>query len=192
MKIRDLIQRVNKTKQFEESVYISDFAEGAFDIPYITNWEDQSRLTSYYLGNWHCTDQAVGYKVYFFDDEPVGVSTRFGRKMDEEFEWISMESYKKVKDYILSFVEVYEPSPPMIDLEQELGDTYKIDYYEQMYEHHKSNAMYNGEKVKILKHKSSFKDEGGIYHPETLQIQCGNGSKIWVEASALDFPFNVR
>ena len=43
MKIKDLIQNVNKTKQFEESVYISDFAEKVFDIPYITNSKAQTQ-----------------------------------------------------------------------------------------------------------------------------------------------------
>lgn len=190
MKIKDLIQNVNKTEQFQESVYISDFAEGILDIPYITNWEDQSRLTSYYLGKWHCTDRAVGYKVYFLDDEPVGVSSQLGRKMDEEFEWISVECYKKVKEYILSFME--DEHPPMVDLEQEFGDTYRIDYYEQMYEHHKANAIYKGEKVKILTNKSSFKDTEGVYHPEMVKIEYSNWSTLWVEMSALEFPFNVR
>jgi len=190
MKIKDLIESVNKIKQFEDKIFIGDFAEKAFDLQYIQNWDDQTRLISYYLGNWHCTDSMVGYKVYFFDDKPVAISSQLSRKMYEEIEWISKECYKTVKDYIMSFAEEFEDAPTIVDLQQEFGKTYKVDFYCQMYEHHKNNAIYGSETVKILKHKNSFND--GKYNPETVQIQYVDGRKEWIETKLLIFPFNIH
>ena len=61
-----------------------------------------------------------------------------------------------------------------------------------MYEHHKANAIYKGEKVKILKSKGGWRDTKDGYHPETVEIEYSNWSTLWVEPSALEFPFNVR
>ena len=131
----------------------------------------------------------MGYKVYFFDDKPVAVSTRHGRKMDEIFEWISKDDYKKVKEYVMSFAEEFE-NPKLLDLDEELGETYKVEYYSQMLKHHKDNTIFNNEKVKIVDHnKDSFND--GKYHPETVQIEYSDGKREWVKTNLLEFPFNV-
>ena len=190
MKIKDLIKNVNKTKQFEDKIFIGDFAEKAFDLQYIQNWDDQTRLIAYYLGNWYCTDSCVGYKIYFFDDKPVAVSSQLGRKCTEEIEWISKEDFKTVKDYIMSFAEEFEDSPSIVDLEQDFGTEYKVEFYCQMYEHHKNNAVYKNEKVKVLNHKDSFND--GKYNSETVQIQYLDGKKEWIETKLLSFPFNLQ
>ena len=190
MKIKDLIKNVNKTKQFEDKIFIGDFAEKAFDLQYIQNWDDQTRLIAYYLGNWCCTDSCVGYKIYFFDDKPVAVSSQLGRKSTEEIEWISKEDFKTVKDYIMSFAEEFEDSPSIVDLEQDFGTEYKVEFYCQMYEHHKNNAIYKNVKVKVLNHKYSFND--GKYNPETVQIQYLDGKKEWIETKLLSFPFNLQ
>ena len=59
-----------------------------------------------------------------------------------------------------------------------------------MYEHHKNNAIYKNEKVKVLNHKDSFND--GKYNPETVQIQYLDSKKEWIETKLLSFPFNLH
>lgn len=191
MKLKDLIQNVNKTKHFEDVVYIGDFAIQAFDLDYIQHWDEQTRLTSYYIGQWRCTDTRVGYKVYFFDDKPVAVSSQLGRKMREKIEWISKEDFKNVKDYIMSFAEKFEDEPNIVDLEEDFGTEYKVEFYCQMYEHHKNNALYNKQLVKIINHKDSFYD-GNKYNVETVQIQYTNGNTEWIDTKLLSFPFNLK
>jgi len=188
MKVKDLITKVNKIKQFEETVYIGEIAEH-FDLV-IYNWDEQTRLISYYFGNWYCTDSTVGYKVYFFDDKPVAVSSQLGRKSDEEIEWISKECYQLVKEYILSFY-LKEDIIQIVDLEQEFDSMLSIDYYCQMFEHHRKNAIYNGESVKIINHKDSFNDSNLKFNPETVKIQYSNNKTEWVETTELRFPFNL-
>lgn len=190
MKVKDLLQNVNKAKEFEDEVYISDFAEKVFEIYDTHHWDSQTRLTSYYFGSWHCTDTMVGFKVYFFDDEPVAISSQLGRKQTENFEWISKETYKKVKDHILSYREVQEGEPKLIDLEAEISETYKIEFYGQMYDSHKNNAIYDNSSVRIIDNKKSFND--GVYHPETVLIETEFGEREWVEPKLLSFPYNLK
>ena len=54
-----------------------------------------------------------------------------------------------------------------------------------MYEHHKNNAIYNNESVKILKNNPND-------IPETVQIQYRNGEKEWIETKLLRFNFNLK
>jgi hypothetical protein len=185
MKISEAIKRVRKEKQFEDQVYIGDMAEKLFNV-YISNDEDQERLTSYYIGSWHCTDSRVGYKVYFFDDEPVAASSQTGRKMGEDFEWISKEGYRKVKDYIFSFSE--EDNIDLIDLDEDIEEGYKISYNCELYNYHKEIPLYEGKKVKIVELEKN-KDRFGI--DTKLKIQFEDKKEIWVEIGELIFPYNV-
>lgn len=188
MKVRELIESINKEPQFKEEVDINEFASNVFDIQYL-GWIEQDKLISYYLGNWHCTDRTVGYKVYFYNDKPVAVSSKLGRKQDEEVEWVSKEAYKEVKEYIMTFMEDESDNIILADLEQEFGDDYHINFYCQMYQHHKVTALYKNEQVKIIDKKDSYND--GVYHPETVNIQFFDGKTQWVETKELRFKFNI-
>ena len=192
MKIKDIIANVSKTKDFKRQVYIGDLAENVFDLSFIQNWEDQEVITSYYFGSWHCTDAEVGYKVYFFEDRPVAVSSQTGRKAEEVFEWISFDDYKKVKAYILTFLDGDLDTIVLVDLDQDLGDTYKVEYYDQMYNHHKQNAIYNSVDVKIVDFKDSVLDNKLYkFQPETVKIKFADGTTKWLETKELDFKFNI-
>lgn len=189
MKLKHLIKNINKTIEFENKIFIGDFSEKAFGL-YIQNWDDQTRLTSYYLMDHCCTDTRVGYKVYFFDNKPVAVSFQKARKCDEFIEWISKKDYNKVKKYIMSFEEKIEDDIPIANLEKDFSTHYKIHYYEQMFKHHKNNAIYNNETVEVINYRSSFND--GNYNPETVQIKYSNGKKEWIETKLLSFPLNIK
>ena len=192
MKIKDIIKSVNKSKQFFDQVYIYDIAQ-EMDLFNINNYGEQNRLVSYYIGNWHCTDYTVGYKVYFFDDEPVAVSSQTARKMDEEFEWLSKELYLKVKEYVLTFdQETIEPSINILDPEEEIGETYKINYHGDLYDYHKNIPLYKGENVKIVDvHKGQQFNTKKQYEPSLVKIKMLDDSELWLEMKELDFPYNI-
>ena len=191
MILSELIQRVNKAKEFENKVYIGDLAEPMFGLYDIHNYDDQLRLTSYYIRSWHCTDSRVGYRVYFFDDVFVAISYQGGRKSSEEFEWSSTEAYNSLKEYFLTFEikEVLIDVIDLIDLSEDFGETYQIQFHSQMYEHHKNNALYRGVQVSVIGFKDSFND--GVYHPETVNIKFEDGTNKWVEPKKLDFKYNI-
>ena len=191
MYLLDVLKKVNKSKESEEKVYISYFAENVLGIYDIHNWDDQSRLTSYYVLNWYCTDSVVGFKVYFFDDVPVAISSQSGRKCSENFQWVSKQLYQKVKDYINSFSEDEEDIIDLIDENQYIPETFNVDYYCQMMKYHKENALYNDQKVKVVGFKNSYND-GNKYHPEQIEIKFEDNTTKWIQTKELRFPINIK
>lgn len=191
MKIKDIINKVDKSKQFEDKVYIGDIAR-EMDLFNIENYDDQIRLISYYIGNWYCTDSYVGYKVYFFDNEPVAVSSQTGRKMNEEIEWVSKEAYKKVRDYVLTFAEEFEPVIRLTNMDEDIGETYKISFNGQLFDYHKEIPLYNGENVKIIDTEEKSKENfNGQITKKVLISHEAFGKTEWVNVGQLDFPYNL-
>jgi hypothetical protein len=187
MKIKEIITKVDKSPQFKSDVCISKIAEemNIYDI----HWGEQDRLTSYFIGNWYCTDSYVGYRVYFFDDEPCAISSQLGRKMGEDFEWVSKEIYNKVKDYVLTFAEPSEDTIPLCDMDEDIGETYKIDFNGQMFKYHLDIPLFNGQPVKIIR---VGKPDKGYDINTDLTIQFEDGITKEVEISELDFPYNIK
>ena len=194
MKVKDILNRVDKSPQFKDNVFIGDIAEKMFDLYDIQHQDKQDRLTAYYIANWYCTDTYVGSKVYFFDDEPVAISTRSGRKSSENFDWISMESYKRVYDYVLNFKNEEFENISILDLDEEFKETYKVEFYCQMFKHHKENALYQGNKVKIIdfndSHYAGFNFDGQLF-PETVLIKFEDKHTEWIQTKELDFKYNL-
>lgn len=75
------------------------------------------------------------------------------------------------------------------DLEEDVGETYRVILYEQMFDYHKNNAIYKGNNVKIIGFKNSYND--GKYLPETVQIQFENGDTVWIKTDELEFRYNL-
>ncbi len=184
MKISDIINNVDKSDKFKEYVGIYHIAE-SMQIYDVYTHEDQERLTSYYVVSWHCTDTKVGMKVYFFDDKPVAISMQTCRKCDEDIEWLSSEDYDSVKKYVLSFREDHSDGIDLANMDQELPNTYKIYFNSQIYDYHKSIALYYGKNVKIIK----INREGMI--PKDITIQFEDESVLDTNIEELDFPYNL-
>lgn len=181
MTIREIVQRVNKVIEFEDTIEMCDFAEKAFDLYIGSDWYEQTRLLSYYIGDWDCSGYRVGYRVYFFDDKPVAVSSKLGRKMSEEFEWLTKEDYYMVRNYVMTFAQY---TIHLANLDEELGESYKVSFYSEMYKHHLNNAIYNSKFVKIVSH--DYK-----YLTKTVEIEYPDGNTEWVPINELSFPYNL-
>lgn len=193
MTIKHIIENIEKTEQNKCEVYINDLNDNLFNFN-LYGYYEQTRLVSYYFGEWYCTDSKVGYKVYFLDDEPVAISIQLGRNCSENFHWVSEESYKKVRDYVLSFMD-YEngcDKIDIIDMNEDFDDSYKINYYCQLYKHQKEKAIFNGETVKIIDFKDSHRNEANEYVKETVKIKFSNNQTKWVNTNELSFPYNVK
>jgi len=185
MKITDIINRLDKENN---GAVVDTMVLGNELGIYDMSWIEQERLNSYWVGNWHCTDSMVGYKIYFLDNEPVAWSSQTGRKSDETFFWFSEELAKRVRDYLLTLEEPTELSVELCDIEQEMGIGYQIDFSGQLYSHHLDNAYYNNIPVKIiekLKHET--------FNIDTLVvIQFENEKTETVHVKELEFGFNLK
>ena len=189
MKLRELISRVKKDPLYLHKVDIYDDFCLNFHIEFY-GWIEQERLTSYWIGNWYCTDTDVGYKVYYFDDNPVAVSSQNCRKGKDRFEWITQGDYFKVKEYVQSLVdEKTKPeSIPLADLDEEMGEGYKISFNSQLFDYHKDIAMLNGEPVTIIEVIKT--DKYGI--DKEVIVQTKDGTKKFIkDIETLDFKYNI-
>jgi hypothetical protein len=191
MKVKDIIKHINKSKEFEQEISICSFAMEVFDLHYIDFYNEQNRLKCFFLTNWYCTDTYVGKRVYFLDGEPVAISNQIGRKYDEKFTWVSKEAYDKTKNYILSFATDPEIEIDILEENDEMQEFYKVEFYSQMFKHHKENAYYKGDKVKVLKSKESHNDKG-FFVKETVEILFEDGKTLWINTNEIDFKINAR
>ncbi|MGN5650352.1 hypothetical protein [Bacillus sp. Brlt_9] len=184
MKISEIAQRLDKSKENESCIDTEEMGEEfGIDVPYV----NQERLKCYWIGNWHCTDSYVGYRMYFFDDKPVALTVQIGRKYDEEFHWFSLEAATKVKEYLLSLVvkKEEELNIDIWDLSKEIGNSFKIDYNSEIIKTDK--VTFNGEKVKLIKRIKN--KENGI---DTMQkIQLPNGETKEVDIKELRFGYHI-
>lgn len=98
MKILDAIRLVKK----DNPQYCFDSLADDLGVYGYIDFDDQSRLVSYPIKVWYCTDQHVGMYAIYFDGEPVGYSYQSARKNSEEYNWTSSDAAKRVRDYIFS------------------------------------------------------------------------------------------
>lgn len=187
MKIIDLIKNIDKSDQNKNYVNIHDFAYEQFSLSLDHNVINKN-LKCYWLGRWLCTDSYVGYRVYFLNDEAVGISLQEGRKCSENMYWISKEAAIKTKEYILSLMveEVEDNDYIICDINEDLGDSFKISFNDQIIDMDK--ATYKNEKVEIVE----FIRKEKYYIDNELKIKLQNGNVIKVCAEDLDFKYNLK
>lgn len=184
MKIIDIANKIDKSKENQSWVDINELGEELnVELDY---YGDQDRIKCYWVGNWCCTDSWVGYRMYFFDDKPFAYSTQTGRKSSEVFYWFSREFAEKVREYLLTLiVEDNEFDINLCDINEDVGDGYKIHFSEQII--NKNRIMFNGEKVEILE-----RIKNKPYGIDTeLKIKLPNGEEKHVEIEELDFGYHV-
>lgn len=136
MKIKHMLTNLIKNDQTKDHLWsVPD------DMLYEFNMQNggdldlsnNSRLECYWLGSHRCTDTEVGLRCYILDGNPVSISMQKGRKCDEVFEWVSMEAFKTTHTFLLSLKEEDElPQPSIIDMEEDLGEGYPVEYVGQL------------------------------------------------------------
>ncbi|MGP3748792.1 hypothetical protein ACTWKA_15145 [Bacillus sp. 3A_MP1] len=183
MKLIDIVNKIDKSKQNESEVDTQDIGRelGLDNVPYV----EQDRLKCYWVGNWYCTDSYVGYRVYFLDNQPAAFSIQLGRKCEESFHWFNLEFATKVREYLLSLTQEKELNISICDINEDIGDSYKIEFNAQILNFNR--AKLNNEKVEILEkiiHKSCGIDT-------EVKIKLPNGEEKQVDISDLNFDFHI-
>ena len=188
--LRKLISEIDLTNKDIQNT--PDFSRlgNIFNI-YDLHYSNDTRLKSYFIRKWYCTDSYVGLKAYFLDGEFIATSWQSGRKMDEEFTFVSKEKALKLKIYLESLVEedsgvglidLFEEK----DLDEEIPNTFKIEYNSQIL--HKTGLL-KGERVEILKKHYSWEDKENYFH--TVKIKKQDGIIEEIDCRELDFEYNV-
>lgn len=186
--LKKLISEIDfKNKALQDDVNWDDLSN-CFNI-YDLSWSNDERLKCYFIKTWYCTDSYVGIRAYFLDDKFVAVSAQNGRKSSEDFEFVSMDVAKEVRDYLLSLVEKEDGLKIQLltedELNQEIPDTYKIQYNSQI---RHASALFNGEIVSIIKKPFNIDTDN---HFHIVEIQKENGDKQKIDCRLLDFRYNT-
>lgn len=184
--LRKLISEINfEDTSIQDDVNWEDITS-IFDI-FNLYWSEDKRLKTYFIKTWYCTDSYVGVRAYFLDGEFVAISEQNGRKSNEDFEFTSKKTAKKVRDYLLSLVdEENEVKFSVItDLDKEIEGSYKIEHNSQI--RHKTSLL-GGERVTILKKNYPHNTED-YFH--TVEIQKEDGELLKLDCRELDFEYNT-
>lgn len=182
MKLKDIINKLDKSLMNEEYVSISDLAE-ELDIFDVWGGVTQDKLKCYWIAAHLCTDTWVGWRAYFLEDILAAVSYQPARKSDETFHWVSEYAYISVRDYILSLRDEEDGGLDIdiLDPNLDIGDHYPIEYAGQFL---KSEVLYKGKVAKIKNQKQyEFKEP-------SVEIDV-DGDIFWVYPSDLETPFNI-
>lgn len=194
MKIKDIVKQVKKTDTNKIGLSASEFAHhfnwSEFDFDY----KEQDRLVGYFLSLWYCTDSFVGIRVYFLDNEPVAISSQWGRKCSEDFEWMSKEAYHKVREYVKSFMKENNDDDhiTLADLEQDLGNTYKIEFNGQLFSHQWKIPMLKGKSVEITELVPEKKGTIESMIAQRVKIKHTTGATEIISIRDLDFPYYIE
>jgi len=112
--------------------------------------ETNTRLKCYPLARHLCTDTMVGYKCYYFDDKFVCMSYQSSRKSSETIVgWVSQESSREVKEYIISLVPKKDTKVEVLDMSEE-SEGYLVEYAGTSCAKY---ILYKDEMCKVLKDK---------------------------------------
>lgn len=183
MTIKEAIKKIDKSnKKFEAHVDWDDLLS-ALQINEWGFWTDESDLKAYWIRCWYCTDTYVGIKAYFLKNKFVAISSQYGRKMDEDFEFDSEKAFEKVRKYVLSLIKP-EFSIPLL-YTRELGDFYNVDYQSQLIPTFHKEGIYNDKKVKVERLKNT--DDYSNFHD--VQIIYEDGKSEIIDCREIQFEY---
>lgn len=151
MKIKDIIANLDKSPSNEDDC-TWDVEKIAQDLDVescgVFQREGNIRLKCYWIGKHLCTDTWVGIRAYFLDDNFVCASKQNARKCDENFYWVSDEAANDVRKYILSLKCEDDLSVSLLDLDEDIGEGYTVEYTGQLLT---KEVMYQGSLVTVIK-----------------------------------------
>lgn len=187
MKLRDVIENIDKSESNEANIDLDDIYSvllNIFDYDWDVNQkiEKEKRLKSYWMHVWYCTDTWVGSKVYIFDDIPVLVSSQTARKSDNNIDIIKCDKFNELITYLQSFIRERETSLSIANLDEEVDEYYSL-YYPSSILHR--YGYYNGNRAKILmKHETLYgseKQKLTIQYVDDQNIEFGEHFEINTE-----------
>lgn len=188
MKLKDIIENIDKSEKNSTYISVERFADDAFGLNFYFH-DEQERLKCYYFLNWYCTDTYVGGRAYFLDDELVATSWQSARKSSEEYYWLSKETYDNTKKYILSLMqEQKDTEPNLLDLNAEWGAGYKVDYSSQLL----TDTVifkFTLEKVHVIE---KYHDMSKIDMWRKVKIRFNDNSEGIVDMDSVLVPYNLK
>ena len=147
MKLIDAIKNVVRTKENEQWIDLEEFADecgvsssASYRINEEFGDEIETRLKSYWITTWCCTDTWVGIRSVWLDDQPVGIISQSARKNGIEVEMISEQARTQVQTMLIDYQrrlasQIGRTSILSADeLEEEIADLQSTHYSDSLIE----------------------------------------------------------
>ena len=184
--LKQLIEKASQLPKQEYELWDEDLLSAlGLDIIH-HNYEKPVNLTTNHLKQWCCTDTWVGVDVIYLNNSPVAVTNQVGRKMNVNIYFLSEEAKNSVKDYLISLYNNQQDYAECLtedDLNEEMGDYFKIEYSSQVLY---KTAWLNGEQVEITQKPKNLNNNINLY---TIAIKHKDGVEKWVDVRELDFEY---
>lgn len=189
MKLRELMENVDLSSINETSGDLEDFSRELFESPpYGWSGVFSDQVKGYYIQKWLCTDTWVGLIAYFWNGEPLAISWQSARKSSEEFKFVSVDVANRLRDFIRELTESNDPKPTLVDLDEELGETYTVNWASELLV---SEAFYEGEKVKIFPTShTDYSKPSATW--KLVDVEFQNGEVLKVSVENLHIPYHLR
>lgn len=187
MKLKEIIDRLDKSKKNESYIDLQELATREFDIHSWFNYSENLELKAYFFLNWYCTDSYVGGRAYFLNDELVATSFQSGRKMHEDYYWASLDAKDKVKKYILSIMdnETQNDNIQLFDLDVEYNEGFHVEFAQQLL----TNDVIlkeTLEKVRVIEKWNKDIDKWQL-----VKIRTSSGEEKTVKMNEILIPYNI-
>ena len=146
MKLADAIANIDMSPENTDGASVEPF-EKALGLNTYLSWDESfaDRVKQHWLSKWYDSDSWVGTSIYTMDGRAVAVGYCNSRKADEEIEFLSAEVGEEIRAFIMSLAT---PDPvPVIDLEQEIGDGYRVNYGSELLT---DKGFYQGQPAEIV------------------------------------------
>jgi hypothetical protein len=195
MKLEQILNNIDPTKisndyGFGDDLFDNLQLDGSYWGDYNMD-EIESHLKDHYIVKWMCTDTIVGMCIHFIDDKPFAVSKQAGRKSDIIFRFLSKELYHEVRNlFIKNRNNNFVDHISLIDLENDIDDTYQIGFTSQLLREHEY-AYYKDKLVKIDFNATMAHTKGQDYSMSNFVAVNIDGNLGHVSLNDLTFPLNL-
>ncbi|MGZ3922003.1 MAG: hypothetical protein ACXVC7_17005 [Bacteroidia bacterium] len=185
MKLIDALKQVDKSEKNSTTPDFQDFCD-ELGIQDYSGWNEKfnERVKGYYVQKWLCTDTWVGLIAYYFDGELVAGSFQSARKSDTNYEFVSKELAYKVINFIISIIEQEEPNFNIIDENEEIEDTYSLDFGGQILI---KSGFYDDLPCKVVK---MVEDKYHLY--EQIEVKFEDGSNKVIATNNFKIPLSLH
>jgi hypothetical protein len=187
---RDVLARVDRSEKNSTDCNIEHLLQ-AFDI-HDYFWDETGeydrRIRGYWVVRWYCTDSWVGVRVYDFDGEPFAISIQTGRKMGEDFEFVSVEMAAKVRGFVRELMDGRARRLPLVNLDATFPETYRVEFGEQIID---KEGLYQGEPCTVVKTWGGYsKAEMDRWHD--VQVRLPSGEEKVISTDEYHMPVRVK
>ena len=184
--LKQLIEKASQLPKQEYNLWDENLLSAVGLDIYYHNYDDPVNLTTNHLKQWYCTDTWVGIDVIYLNNHPVAVTNQIGRKCDVNIYFLSEEAKNLVKEYLLSLYSNQQDYSEYLtedDLNEDMGDYFKIEYSSQVLY---KTAWLNGEQVEITQKPRNLNNNFNLH---TVAIKHKDGVEEWVDVRELDFEY---